>query len=452
MAEEVPRLNNMSRILIPLLLLALIAGCAQKPAEEGAPKAEVQAPEAILIGLVAPLTGPASTTGNDMLEAAELAVEEINAQGGVYVKEYDRKLPLKLYKGDTETSTEGGVKAVTKLITEDGVHVLVGGFSSSITYADQVVAAEHRMPFIITGASSPVITRRTDIDTSTFFHHCPTTDDYSEATMLFVDQVIRPAINAKFGFSEDRKLRLAMVYQEGKYGEGVLEGVKKAIEKHNLKITLVSEEKFKRGESDFRTVLTAVKAAKPDVVYPATFLNEQVPLVTQGRRDVGLNTIYLAVEATDDPDYYKDVGEWGDYSIQESRFSPYTTPPTPVGERAKRFKEAFRARYGDYPSMMGASTYEGIYIAAKAIETAGSLDKAKIVTALNELEMPELVEPMKGGKIAFSQDYRESKFQLYMQQLRFDPKIGEPRPRIVWPDSLKEADFELPEWYEPGAP
>ncbi len=448
-------MKNAWKILLPLMLLALIAGCAQKPGEEGAAPAETKAPaapEAIRIGLVAPLTGPASTTGNDMLEAAELAIEEINAQGGVYVKEYGKKLPLKLYKGDTETSTQGGVKAVTKLITEDKVHVLVGGFSSSITYADQVVAAEHKMPFIITGASSPVITRRTDIDTSTFFHHCPTTDDYSEATMLFVDQVIRPAINKKFGFSEDRPLRLAVVYQEGKYGEGVLEGVKKAIKKHNLKITIVAEEKFKRGESDFRTILTAVKAAKPDVVYPATFLNEQVPLVTQGRRDVGLNTIYLAVEATDDPDYYHNVGEWGDYSIQESRFSPYTTPPTPVGERAKRFKEAFYKKFGDYPSMMGASTYEGIYIAAKAIELAGSLDKEKIVEALNQLEMEEIVEPMKGGKISFKNPYRESKFELYMQQLRYDPNIGEPRPVIVWPDNLKEADFELPPWYEPGPP
>ncbi|WP_457556410.1 ABC transporter substrate-binding protein [Candidatus Pyrohabitans sp.] len=447
-----PRLRKTCKILLPLLLLALIAGCAQKAEEPQKTPGTPEAPEAIRIGLVAPLTGPASTTGNDMLEAAELAIEEINAQGGVYVKEYNKKLPLKLYRGDTETSTQGGVKAVTKLITEDRVHVLVGGFSSSITYADQVVAAEHRMPFIITGASSPLITRRTDIDTSTFFHHCPTTDDYSEATMLFVDQVIRPAINKKFGFSDDRKLRLAVVYQEGKYGEGVLEGVKKAIEKHNLKITLVAEEKFKRGESDFRTILTAVKAAKPDVVYPATFLNEQVPLVTQGRRDVGLNTIYLAVEATDDPDYYRDVGEWGDYSIQESRFSPYTTPPTPVGERAKRFKEAFYAKYGDYPSMMGASTYEGVYIAAKAIELAGSLDKAKIVEALNQLEMEEIVEPMKDGKIKFSEDYRESKFELYMQQLRYNPEIGEPRPVIVWPEHLKEADFELPPWYEPGPP
>jgi branched-chain amino acid transport system substrate-binding protein len=106
-------------------------------------------------------------------------------------------MKVKLIKGDTETSRESGVKAVTKLITVDKVDILIGGFSSGITKADQVVAAEHKVPFIITGASSPIMTRRTDIDTSYFFHHCPTTDDYPESTLLFVDDAVKPAIYTK---------------------------------------------------------------------------------------------------------------------------------------------------------------------------------------------------------------------------------------------------------------
>jgi len=442
-------------IMIALLLLGIFAGCTGAketgPSETAAPGTggEAQGPDSVKIGVVLPLTGPASSTGNDMWWAAQLAAEEINAKGGVNVG--GKMVPIELVAGDTETNPDKGVEAVTRLVQQEKVDLLVGGFSSAITYADSVIAAEEGVPFVITGASAPVITHRTDIDTSWFFHHCPTSDDYPYWTLKFVNEVVRPAINEKFGFPEDRKLKLAVVYQEGKYGAGVLSGVKKALEENpDWKIELVAEEPFTRSETNFQTVLTKVKEAKPDVVYPATFINEQVPLVTQGRRDVGLNTIYLAVEATDDPDYYSGVGQWGEYSIQETRFSPYAVPKGPIAPAVNKFREDFKAKYGKYPSMMGAGTYEGVYIAVDAIERAGSLDKEAVKAALAETDLPEMIEAMVGGRITFTEDFRESKFQLYMSQLIWDDSAGECRPKIVWPDQLKEQDFQLPDWYEPG--
>ena len=428
-------------ILIALVVVSLLlAGCVQQP--EGAKE--------IKIGVVAPLTGGASTTGNDMWQSAVLAADEINAQGGVEVN--GEKLQIKLFKGDTETSPEAGVKVVTKLITEDKVDLLIGGFSSGITYADSVVAAEHKVPFIITGASSPVITKRTDIDTSSFFHHCPTTDDYGESTTLFVDEIVKPAIYERFNYSADRPLRLAVLYQDSAYGVGVYGGINKTIAKYGLNMEIVAAEKFKMSETDFRTVLTVIKASKPDVVYPAAFLNEQTLIVAQGRRDVGLNTIYLSVECNDDPDYYTGVERWGEYSIQESRFGPYAIPSGPIQSAVVKFRDDFGAKWGAPPSMMGASTYEGVYIVADAIENAGTVDKEKVRDSLAEIEMPQMVEAMKNGVITFSPDYRESKFELYMQQLIWDETVGETRPTIVWPESVKETDFVLPDWYESGSP
>ncbi|MFQ6051560.1 MAG: ABC transporter substrate-binding protein [Candidatus Hydrothermarchaeota archaeon] len=437
-------MKNRSKLAIAALVITsvILSGCV----------APTEVPGKIKIGIVAPLTGKASTTGDDMWNCAQLAAEEINKAGGVFVKEKNAKLQIELIPGDTESTVDGGVKAVTKLITEDKVDILVGGFSSAITLADQKIAIEHNVPFVITGASAPQVTRRTDLDTSYMFHHCPTTDDYPEETLLFVNEVIKPAIDKKFGFPKDRKLRLAVLYQDSGYGRGVKAGIEKAIEKHNLPIEIVASEAFKMGETDFRAPLTVIKAAKPDVVYPAGFLNEQAPIVIQGRKDVGLDTIYLSVECNDDPDYYKAVGKWGEYSIQESRFSPYTTPAGTIKDSVTKFKSNYRAKYGKEPSMMGASTYEGVYIAAKAIEIAGSLDKTKIREALTTLEVPQMVEAMQGGKIKFSPDYRETKFQLYMEQLFWNETLGECRPKIVWPDNLKEADFVLPEWYKPGSP
>ena len=429
-------------ILVTVLVVSLVlAGCVQQPEK---PAGEIK------IGVVASLTGSASTTGLDMWQSAVLAAEEINAKGGVNVNGVPMNITL--VKGDDETSPAAGVKAVTKLITEDKVDILVGGFSSGVTFADSVVCCEHKVPFIITGASSSVITHRTDIDTSYFFHHCPTTDDYGERTTLFVDEIIKPAIYTRFNFSDDRPLRLAVLYQDSAYGVGVYNATKQTIEKYNLNIEIVAAEKFKMGDTDYRTVLTTIKAAKPDIVYPAAFLNEQTLIVVQGRRDVGLNTIYLSVECNDDPDYYTGVERWGEYSIQESRFGPYAIPSGPIRSAVEQFKNDFEARWGAPPSMMGASTYEGVYIAAEAVKNAGTLDKAKIRDALAEIELPQMVEAMKDGLITFTPDYRESKFDLYMQQLIWDDSIKETRPKIVWPASVKETDFVLPEWYEPGSP
>lgn len=284
------------------------------------------------------------------------------------------------------------------------------------------------------------------------FHHCPTTDDYGQQTTLFVDQVIRPAINAKFGFSADRPIRLAVVYQDSPYGKGVLAAVEQTIASKGLNIQMVSNETFKMGETDFRTILSSVKAAKPDVVYPATFLNEQIPLVTQARRDVGLDTIFLAVECCDDPALYKDLGLYGEGSVIESRFSPYIIPTGALSNDVQAFRNAFQAKWNGFPGMMGASTYEGVYVAANAIETAGTTDKAKVRDTLQAIAVPELIESMQGGSISFSKDFRESKFNLYMEQLYWNGTVQELRPHVIWPDSLKDTAFALPDWYRPGSP
>jgi branched-chain amino acid transport system substrate-binding protein len=197
-------------------------------------------------------------------------------------------------------------------------------------------------------------------------------------------------------------------------------------------------------------VLTSIKNADPDVVYVAAFLNEQIPIETQAVRDVGLNKIFTAVEPNDDPDFYKGVGKYGEYSIVQSRFSPYTVPKGPTEAAYNKFVTDFDKRFGDFPGMMGVATYEGVYIAAQAVENAGTLNNTRVMEAIAKIQMPQMVETMKNQTISFSPDYRESKFELTMEQLFWDGSVNETRPEIVWPAGLKETDFVLPDWFEPG--
>ena len=419
----------------------VISGCTQKAAAS---------PTEIRIGVVASLTGPSSATGKDMWQSAQIAADEINANGGVYVTELGQKIPVKVIAGDDESTREGGQKAVSKLISADNVDALTGGFSSAVTSASQSVVAEQKVPYVITGASSPTITRRTDIDTSYMYHFCPTTDDYGGQTTLFISNFIRPAIYNKFNFTKDRPLRLAIVYQDSPYGKGVLTAVENTIKNENLPVKIVSNASFKMGETDYRTLLTNVKSAQPDLIYSAAFLNEQAPMITQAKRDVGLNTLFVVVECNDDPDYYKSLSKVGEGSIIESHFSPYTVPNGSTSNAATAFKNSYQKKWGGLPGMMGATTYEGVNIIANAVGQAGSLNKTKIQNALTATSMPESIEAMKNGNITFSKDAREAAFNLYMEQLAWNETLQELRPTIIYPADLSQGNFVLPDWYQPG--
>jgi len=433
-----------------LIAAAFIAGCSQSQPATQQPSST--SPQGVVkIGVIASLTGPASNVGTNMWNSAQVAADKINADGGVTLKD-GSKAQLKLIVGDDESTATGGNKAATKLITDDKVDILVGGYSSAVTSAYEQVIADNKIPFVVTGASSPIITHRTDgIDTSYVFHHCPTTDAYGEYTTLFIDQVIRPAVNKKLGAADNRPFRLALLYQDTAFGKGVQTAVQNTIGDKKLNIELVSQQSYRMGDTDFRTQLTAIKAANPDAVYLGAFPNEGAPAITQARRDIGLNTIFLNVENNDNAQFYKDLGQYGEGAIIESRFSPYTAPEGELATAQENFKNSYFAKWGMYPDMMGASTYEGIYIAAEAIGKAGTTDKASVRQALVDLNMPEVIEAMKGGKISFTKDYRESQFDLWMEQLAYDQSAGECRPHIVWPDNLKVTGFSLPSWYKPGS-
>ena len=435
-------------IAVLLVMAALFAGCTQQAATQ---QQTTPASQGIIkVGVIASLTGPASNVGTSMWQSAQVAADKINANGGVTLKD-GTKAQIKLIVGDDASTQADGQKAATKLITDDKVDILVGGYSSAVTSAYEQTIAEYKVPFIVTGASSPIITHRTDIDTSYVFHNCPTTDTYGQYTMSFIDQVLRSAIAKKSGSAANRPLRLALLYQDTAFGKGVQTAVNNTITKNKLNIQLVSQQSFKMGESDFRTPLTAIKAANPDAVYLAAFPNEGAPAITQARKDIGLTTIFLNVENNDNAQFYKDLGQYGDGAIIESRFSPYTAPTGAVADTQNAFKQAYFTKFGTYPDMMGASTYDGVFIAAKAISNAGTTDKATVRQALVDLKMPQVVEPMKDQTISFSTDFRESTFDLWMEQLSFNQTLGETRPSIVWPDNLKTTDFVLPSWYTTGS-
>ena len=205
----------------------------------------------IKIGLVAPLSIP---VGQDMDRAAKMAAEEINAEGGIYVSSLGKSLPIEIVIANTETANPEVAGTEVTRVVDQGVDVLIGGFGSSATLAGQVYAIEQRVPFVITGASTHLVTRRgflpdgntlkidDPVGMSYMFHYCTTTYHYSKTVAYFFAEAMKPLLESEYGLT--RNLRLAVLFRDDAFGGGVWEATKYYIETDNLPIDIVAEESY----------------------------------------------------------------------------------------------------------------------------------------------------------------------------------------------------------------
>jgi branched-chain amino acid transport system substrate-binding protein len=434
-------------------------------------------PEArpIKIGLVACYD---KAEGQDMDRAAKMAVQEINDDGGVWVEEWNTNVDIELVLVDTEDDSTGkSVGPVTQAILEDGVDLLIGGYTSSGTLANQVVAIENCVPYIITGASSSLVTRRgpqgnygnlaegdplridDEEGMSYMFHYCTTTADYSKTVVNFFAETMKPLLDSTYGFDSSRNLRLAILYREDAFGKGVKDDSIAIIESENLPIDVVVERSYPTTATNFQTDLTVIKDANPDAVYVVDFIAGTAEIYKQGQRDVGLNTVYIAVECCEDPQFYTLLGEYGKGQLLESKFAPYAGPPF-YTTALDTYVADYQTKYSTLPGMMGADTYDAFFIAKAAIEAAGTVDKAKVRDAIEASSLDQMLILTETGKIQFSTgtNYHEIAPVTFVEQLVWNEAAGECRAAIVYPDTapgidpLKQADFALPEGYEPGSP
>jgi branched-chain amino acid transport system substrate-binding protein len=459
-------------IVIIVVAIVVVAGVVAAWQLTQAPSAEARK---IKIGLVA---GYQLAEGQDMDRAARLAVEEINEAGGIYVEEWHTNVEIELVTIDTENdSPDKSLGPVTQAVEEEQVDLLIGGYTSSGTLANQKVAIDNRVPYIITGASSSLVTRRgpqgnygglpedselriaDEEGMSYMFHYCTTTADYSATVVKFFAEEMKPLLDSTYDFDASRNLRLAIIYRDDAFGRGVVADSKATIDSDDLPIDVVAERNYPTDTISFQTDLTAIKEAEPDAVYVVDFIANTAEIIKQGQADVDLNTVYIAVECCEDPQFYTLLGEYGSEQLLESKFAPYAGPPYYL-ESIETYVTNYQAEYNTLPGMMGADTYDAFYIAADAIERAGTVDNAAVRDAIESCSLDQMLIITETGKIEFSTgtNYHEIAPVTFIEQLIWNEDVNECRSVIVYPASaegvgtLKQADFVLPAAYEPGSP
>ncbi|MFN2304657.1 MAG: ABC transporter substrate-binding protein, partial [Anaerolineales bacterium] len=402
------------------------------------------------------------------------AIDEINAAGGIWVEDLQKNLEIELVLVDTVDDAAGSTAApVTRAITDQGVDLLIGGATTGGTLNGQIPAITNRVPYIITGASLNLVTRRGSLPSdnalyiddaegmSYMFHYCTTISDYSTTVAHFLAESVKPTLDSTYSFGSTRNLRLAMLFRDDGYGRGVRDVTASIIADDSLPIDIVANVSYGTTATTYQSQLISVKESAPDAVYVAGFTADTAEVIKEGINDVGLNSIYIAVEICEDPQFYSLLGETGAYQILESKIATQWQGDTWYLQKVGTYVEDYKAKFdGKIPGMLGADTYDAVYIAKNAIERAGTLNKEDVRNALETTDLPQSLLIMENMKITFSTgtNYHEILPKTFIEQMLWDSTSGELKPYVVYPASMpgissfKQADFALPEDYEPGSP
>lgn len=292
------------------------------------------------IGVILPLTGSGAVWGQNAKKGIDLAVEEINRQGGVGGND------VEVIYEDSQTLPKFAVAALNKHIDVNQVEACIVDMVSSNVLAMAPVANREEVVLISPGASSPKITHAG----SFVFRNWPS-------------DALQGELNAQHAYEKMRARTASILFINNEYGVG-LQSVFSA-EFTRLGGTIEVVESFEQGASDFRSSLTKLKATPTDVLYILAYPKEW-PLILVQAKELGINVPILGTETTEDPTIIENAGDAANgviYSVPEK--------PSQTDERVAHFLEAFREKYGEEPGITADAAYDAVYLLVDAIRENG---------------------------------------------------------------------------------
>ena len=366
-----------------LLMLAACGGSASSAAPAastpaaGSEAAAGSTPAAttggeIVIGGIGPITGDAAQYGIAVNNGVMLAVDEINAAGGILGSQ------IKYQHYDDQHDPTAATTAYDRLLNEDGMVALVGAVTTAPTMAVAQRAAQDGIPMITPSGTGAAITQVGD----DIFRAC-FTDPYQGELMAHYAQ-------EKLGATT-----VAVLYETGSdYSKGVADAFNETAQE--LGMTVTSMEGYQTGTTDYNAQLSKIKEGNPDVVMAPSYYGEAAMILGQAR-DLGITSKFVGPDGWDGL-----LNQIDKSNVQALNGAFYCTqfPFNEPGAELKRVVDAYTAEFGDeYLNMFAMLGYEAMHMMAAAIENAGSTDSEAIVKAMQNLVFEGLAGPInfKGG-------------------------------------------------------
>ncbi len=369
--------------------------------------------EKIKVGVVLPLTGKLAKFGEIENKSFLMAAQEINAAGGVNGKQ------IELLIEDTMGKPDVGRSAIEKLISQDKVIVVGGGYSSSVTWATIAVAQQRKVPFLVNTGSADRITEQ---GWNYIFRLNPPVSEYPNAFTSFLKNV---ASNVK---------SVAILHENSLFGQS---GSKKfAATCKEMGLDVVMKEGYEAGAIDFKPLLVKVKNKNPDLVYMISYIMDASLLMRQSK-ELNFNPkLYVGGAAGFTlPEFHKNAGDASDYVFSATLWTPSVPYPG-----AKEYYDKFVAKYNSPTEYHGAEAYAGMYVIADALKRAKELTPDGVRDALAQTDMMTVFGPVKF--ISYGKMTQQNKLPTFLVQW-IDGKL-----ETVWPEdvSTKKYVYPVPQW------
>ncbi|MBE6113686.1 MAG: ABC transporter substrate-binding protein [Erysipelotrichaceae bacterium] len=369
----------MKKLLVALLALMMFTACSSGSGSKNS--------ESVKIGLNFELTGEVASYGNSEADAVMLAIKHANEDGGVLGKEI---VPVKL---DNQSDQAETVSVQTKLATVEKVTGIIGPAVSGLTAAVYPVANEYGVVSISASATADGITQDENGDVFDYAFRVCFLDSYQGLAM------------AKFVSSELGASKAVVI---GDSSSDYAKGLSKSFINQFTSMggSIVAEESYVEGDTEFNSVLTKIKDMDFDVIYIPGYYGE-VSLIVKQARAMGINVPITGGDGFDAPELLQIAGP---EALNDVYFTTaYTTVTT--DSNVLDFVEAYKAEYNKDPDMFAALAYDAAGILIQAIEDAGSDEPEAVKDALVAMDAYQGVT----GKISFDELHNAEKSVLVVE-------------------------------------
>lgn len=312
-------------VVAVIVVVGIWYGVSRKPAEKGV----------IKIGATLPLSGKNATYGNEIKNAIDLAIEEINNNGGIQ----GRKLEM-IYEDD-QADPKIGTNAMQKLVNIDKVPVVLGSWVSGVVVASAPIAEQAKV-IVMAEAIAPAITNAGDY----IFRIQPSAGFYSEKLM----EVVINKLNLK---------KIAIIYINNEFGVALRDTVKSVAQK--LGGQIVIEETYMPGDTDFKTQLTKIKSANLEALFIGGY-QEQINIIKQ-TNELGIKTQLLAGPPFESQTTLESLG-----ALAEGVIYPYHFAVENANPKTISYMNAYKKKFGVETGGFAPLMYDAVYIIASAME------------------------------------------------------------------------------------
>ena len=332
-------MKNFAKKALVVLFVVVIAGmmftgCSKKTSDT------------IKIGGIFPLSGSVAVYGTECRNGVELAINEINAAGGVNGK------MLELVAEDDEGSPEKSVNAYKKLVTKDKCSIIIGSLTSGCTAAISSLAQAQKVLLLAPAATQTDITDAGDY----VFRAC------------FIDP-FQGTVGGKFALEDLGAKNAAVLYDvQNDYSIGLYENFKVVFKQGGGKV--VAEESYSTGDKDFNAQLTKIKTTNPDVVYLPDYYGT-VALIAKQLRAQGINAPIVGADGWDGI-----IDNAGDEVLNGFYSNHYAADST--DGKVVTFVNSYKAKYGSTPVSFAALGYDCVYLLKDAMGAAKSADSTTL--------------------------------------------------------------------------